>query len=31
VHEEKAEERALFRTTEREYLLGLDDFKRPRT
>ena len=29
VHEEEAEERALFRTAEREYLLAPDDFKRP--
>jgi hypothetical protein len=29
MHEKKAEERALFRTTEREYLLGPDDFDRP--
>jgi hypothetical protein len=29
VYEEDAEERALFRTTEREYVLVPDDFKRP--
>ena len=29
VHEEEAEERALLRTPEREYLLAPDDFKRP--
>ena len=29
VHEEDAEERALFRTAERDYLLAPDDLKRP--